>query len=188
VVVLVEQGQPSRRAEAADQEPGDLALARSIKAEVERCLPELSVSIGLGPTCHQLEDYRASYERAHRSLAALKGLQRRGAIVTADQLGVYNLLFDHGNQGELLSFAERMLGPLLAYDREHGTDLVKTLDTYLRLDCRPAATATDLCIHRSTLLYRLERIEEIGKLNLRDPDVRFEAQLALRILSVAEAF
>ena len=185
VVVLVERGRsPRQRSASADKDA--MALAQAIKSEVERFLPSLSVSICVSPTCCELEDYRLAYERARRSLAALKSLQRRGAVISSEQLGVYNLLFDHSNQGELLRFAEGVLGPLLTYDREHGTDLVRTLERYLRQDCRLEPTAAELSIHRSTLLYRLQRIEEIGKLDLRDPDVRFNAQLALRIWRVAE--
>ena len=35
-------------------------------------------------------------------------------------------------------------------------------------------------VHRNTLLYRVERIREIGGLDLDNPETRFNIQLALR--------
>ena len=45
----------------------------------------------------------------------------------------------------------------------------------------PTATAEALFVHRSTLLYRLDRIAEIGKVDLKDADTRFHLDLSLRL-------
>ena len=67
------------------------------------------------------------------------------------------------------------------YDVEHDAQLVETLRCYLRNACAVTATANELFVHRSTLLYRLERIEEIGRVDLADPDARFHLDLSLRL-------
>ena len=42
--------------------------------------------------------------------------------------------------------------------------------------------ARDLNVHRNTLIYRLERIQELlGGANLEDPAMRLNVQLALKI-------
>jgi len=41
-----------------------------------------------------------------------------------------------------------------------------------------------LSVHTSTLKYRLQRIAEVGGLNVRIPDHRFNAALALRLRSL----
>ena len=47
--------------------------------------------------------------------------------------------------------------------------------------CSATATAEALFVHRSTLLYRLDRIAEIGKVDLKDADTRFHLDLSLRL-------
>jgi DNA-binding PucR family transcriptional regulator len=59
--------------------------------------------------------------------------------------------------------------------------LLPTLSTFL--DCAGEAqrTAARLRVHRTTLYYRLSRIEQISGLNLRDGRDRLLAHLALRL-------
>lgn len=76
----------------------------------------------------------------------------------------------YGEPGPLLAFrhpaearavVESVLGPLVDYDRAHGTELVKSLGTFLR--CRRSwnRTAADLHVHRQTVVYRIKRVAEI---------------------------
>lgn len=62
---------------------------------------------------------------------------------------------------EAKALVERILGPLLAHDAEHGTDYVETLRVALDHDRSWQSAASALHIHRQTLGYRLRRIEEI---------------------------
>ena len=73
------------------------------------------------------------------------------------------------------------LAALKAYDAAHGTELLETLRTYLACACSATAASEALFVHRSTLLYRLERIAELGNVNLDDPNTRFHLDLSLRL-------
>jgi DNA-binding PucR family transcriptional regulator len=58
--------------------------------------------------------------------------------------------------------------------------MVKTLGAFLERGGNYDATTQALGVHRSTLKYRLHRIEEISGHDLAQPDVRFNLQLAIR--------
>lgn len=60
---------------------------------------------------------------------------------------------------EARSIVARVLGPLLAHDREHGSDFLTTVRTLLEHDRSWQLAATALHIHKQTLGYRLRRIE-----------------------------
>lgn len=75
---------------------------------------------------------------------------------------------------------DRVLGPLLRYDHEHNTDLVDTLDTFLRFDKSWQLTANAVGVHRQTVAYRLRRMEEITGRNLSTTAHTAEFWLALR--------
>ena len=63
-----------------------------------------------------------------------------------------------------------------------GIDYIDTLRIHLKNSCNASLTSRELSIHRSTLLYRLERINTITKMNLENPDDRFYLELSLAML------
>lgn len=76
--------------------------------------------------------------------------------------------------------AEAILAPLVQHDRQSGGDLLDTLVTYLRSDCRPGPAAAALNLHRNGLSYRLARIEELTGRDLGSLEDRVELVLAAR--------
>jgi len=67
------------------------------------------------------------------------------------------------------------------YDRKNHTDLLMTLETYLRQNCSQNQTAQALHVHLNSLKYRLRRIVELTGLDLRDSEALLYLQLSLRI-------
>lgn len=75
---------------------------------------------------------------------------------------------------------------LIAADREHGTHDALVLKTFLDNDRNVAHTARALYLHRNTLLYRLQKIQQETSLALDDPDTRLATHIALRLLRVSK--
>lgn len=71
-------------------------------------------------------------------------------------------------------------------DEKNNTDYVQTLKVYLEQHLSATQAARDLFIHRSTFLYRLDKIKEILQSDLEDPDEIFYLELSFRILAVTE--
>ncbi len=69
------------------------------------------------------------------------------------------------------------LDALLRYDRENKTELYRTLQVYLTNERNSLQTAKTLFIHRSSLVYRLERIQKITKIDLDNPKNRLLLQI-----------
>lgn len=67
---------------------------------------------------------------------------------------------------------------LLEHDKESTTSYVETLKAFLECNMSASKTATQLFVHRSTLMERLQRIRRELGIDLDDPD----QQLYLRIL------
>lgn len=94
-------------------------------------------------------------------------------------------LMQHGYQGFL---PEQICHPaviqLLQYDREHETQLYDTLKTYIQQQYNASECARKLYINRSSLLKRLERIEQLTGIRL--PDVSDRTYIALSYLIMEE--
>jgi len=165
------------------------AKVRSIAEAIQReaCCIALgaAVSVGVGETCKNVEDFAMSYAHARRALDLVKSLGRSNVVTSLDDLGVYGMLFRTQDPGELLRFADRMLAPLLEYDLKHAAALLETLRVYLEENCNHRKTAERLNIHINTLSGRLQRIKTIGNLDLTDSETRLNLHLAFRVLDLA---
>lgn len=71
---------------------------------------------------------------------------------------------------------------LMDYDREKGTPYFETLREYLLQERDIPRTSEALIIHRTTLLYRLKKIQSLIRVNLEDPWQRLQLMLSLWIL------
>ncbi|MEU1446785.1 PucR family transcriptional regulator [Streptomyces mirabilis] len=83
------------------------------------------------------------------------------------------------NRDRLARLVQHTLGPLLAWEAAHPSDLVRTLEIHLRHGCSPTRTAALLHIGRQSLYQRLERIESLLGLEIDDPDLLGELLAAL---------
>lgn len=71
---------------------------------------------------------------------------------------------------------------LMAHDRKHGSEYAQTLRTYLNHNQNAVKTAKELYIHRSTFLYRLDKIREILGSQLENPDEILYLMLSYKLL------
>ena len=60
--------------------------------------------------------------------------------------------------------ARKVLGPLIAHDKQTNSELVSSVRVFLRNDRTWQRSADELKIHRQTLVYRLRRVEELSGL------------------------
>jgi DNA-binding PucR family transcriptional regulator len=109
-----------------------------------------------------------------------------------EQTGAYRLLLSAmtENPAELQRFYAETVEPLLAYDEQYETELVRTLATFLEADGNVAGTAQRLFTHRHTIYYRLERVRELSGLDVSSSDGREKLSLglkAMRVLGISAA-
>ncbi len=109
-----------------------------------------------------------------------------GGALAFDQTGAYRLLLGtmSENPSELQRFYEETVEPLVAYDEQYETELLRTLATFLEADGNVAGTAQRLFTHRHTIYYRLERVRELSGLDVSSSDGREKLSLGLKAMRV----
>ena len=70
----------------------------------------------------------------------------------------------------------------------HRSSLVQTIDAYFNYRGNISQTSERLFVHRNTLLYRLERIQEVTGQNLENADERLALHLALKFWQLRPEF
>jgi len=140
--------------------------------------PEAPLYCGLGTLAPDLGDWRKSFRQAGQALEMARRLKESRPLYFPD-LSVYRLLLQLEYHPELRAFKDEILGPLLAH--EGGDELIHTLEVYFEHHGTLSQAADALYIHRNTLVYRLDRIAEITRLDFDNTETRLAVQLALRI-------
>lgn len=134
--------------------------------------PNYIVNIGIGTRQKSLEKYKLSYEQASKCINLAIKQKQKNMIYYYEQLGLYQLFYDINNKTLLENFVHNILYSLMAYDKKYNTNLIQTLEVYLNKNCNLNQTAKTLFIHRNTIKYRLQRIEEITNTSLDDAFTR----------------
>ncbi|CCH30311.1 PucR family transcriptional regulator ligand-binding domain-containing protein [Actinosynnema sp. NPDC047251] len=121
----------------------------------------------------------AAEEAAH---ARRLGERRAGrtCVVAGEEIALHQLLLAGVPEELRGSLRRRVLGPVLDYDAEHGTDLVGTLRVFLDRSGSWTAAAGQLHVHVNTLRYRMGRVEDLLGVDLADFTVRVDLYLALQ--------
>ncbi|WP_020662048.1 PucR family transcriptional regulator [Amycolatopsis benzoatilytica] len=112
--------------------------------------------------------------------------QRQGTGVQVCRTLSLTGLLTSGADLPIAELATALLAPLRGYDAQHGAELEHTLRTYLEHDGSPAATCRVLRLHRNSLRYRLDQIEQLAGKRLSATEDRLELWLALRVLGPSE--
>ena len=135
------------------------------------------------PVADPVDLHRAAAE----ALLAANVAEARGQDELAfEETGSYRLLLSavSDDPGELRSFYDETVAPLVAYDDEYETELLRTLETFLDADGSVATTAQQLYTHRHTVRYRLERARELTGLDVSSSDGRERLSLGLKAMRV----
>lgn len=75
---------------------------------------------------------------------------------------------------------------LKKYDEEHKTEFYRTLECYAQNHFNALQTSKAMFIHRSTFLYRMERIKELFGIDLDNDDSFLYTLLSMKMLEVAK--
>jgi len=155
------------------------AAGLELEAEGLRRLPGSVVDVGIGRPARDPLGLDGSFREARGAIAAAGWRRGHGAVSLFEELDLDRLLFNTP-ASERAMFVETAVGPLVAYDARHRTNLVETLEVFLATR-KVAVAARTLYVHTNTLANRLERIAEIIGPFADDPDRCLTLGLALRL-------
>lgn len=183
-LATIRRGRVAILAPAADRAPAELLrLAGRLR---DACAGVMGgeVTIGMGRPRTGIASVRSSYREAEQALSMGARFAGTGGVINFADLGLHRLLLSMHGHPELEEYYTDQIGTLLAYDQRTKSQLMQTLEAFFACHGSPTDMAARLHLHRNTVLYRIRRIEEIGKLDLNDPGTRLNLHLCLRVRDV----
>lgn len=156
-------------------------LTRRLLEQIEVEFPDAQFIGGMSGPAQKLTDWPRVYREALQAMDVGERLGLSHQVVEFNSLGVYQLLCELEDIPAVQNFILHVIGPLVTYDKDHRGSLVQTLDAYFNHHGNISQTAESLFVHRNTLLYRMERIQELTEQDLNNADMRLALHLSLKL-------
>ncbi|WP_405061223.1 helix-turn-helix domain-containing protein [Kribbella sp. NBC_01505] len=164
---------------------GDLVLllARTDAVAAARDLVEVAkraaVTIAVVGPARWGEALVDAHRQATRLVTTMVRLGRCNESATPDDLGVAGLV--GASEIDVQAHVQHVLGAVIEYDAQRGTDLVGTLHAYFAAGQSPTRAATELHIHPNTVQQRLERVGALLGAEWQSPERSLNLQVALQL-------
>lgn len=143
---------------------------------------DIVMQLGVSTPFRNLSDVRFFRSQAHEAIHVGEGVDPHNKVFMFHDY-VLKAIINRCLGGTIpQTLYPPSISRLLAYDKAHDGDLVYTLRAYLENDSSTKRTAEKLFMHRNTLLSRLNKIESVGKVDLKDYKTRLVLSFVLAVM------
>ena len=160
-----------------DRYPEDM---KTVLEPVCTCLRQYHMAAGVSNPAHSIVDLPNALFQANTALRLGAAFSDEPVLQYKDY-AAYHMIEIGLENDRVGNFIMPELGRLLEYCRVNGDMLLNTLHVYVSCGCSRKAAAEKLHVHQNTLHYRVQQIEEIMGIRIRDarymPDLMFSLQV-----------
>lgn len=153
-----------------------------LQTELHKCLKQPNIRLGIS-SMKGLSDIHEGYKETVTALELWDFIQPNETLCYYDQLGMYPIVHVLSDQESIKKQLFQYIQPLYAYDKENNAKLVDTLITYLQFGGNIKETAKASFCHYNSIVYRLEKVQTLLGVDLKDPDIRFQLQMAVKVFA-----
>jgi DNA-binding PucR family transcriptional regulator len=122
-----------------------------------------------GTLYERLDKIETSYQEALKVHSLKEQFsEEMNDIIHYRELGVFRYMDYIIEKNKLDAYQHPAIKKLEAYDLLNKTNLLETLEIFIRHDSNVNDAAKKLHVHTNTLVYRLKRISELGNINLKN--------------------
>ena len=157
-----------------------------VRALAERFIPVAAkngfeATIGISSASMQIDLIREHYQQAVDALTAATAFhQGTRRVWIYDDLGFLGSLFSRSPEMKIKNRYTDLVSQIDLYDQEKNTHYLPTLETYLDNLASANLAASALFIHRNTLYQRLEKITDLWGIDLQDPLMVLNLNMAIK--------
>ncbi|MGN1319181.1 MAG: PucR family transcriptional regulator [Lachnospirales bacterium] len=147
-------------------------------------LEGINSTAGIGSAFEGASTIFKGYLQAAQSLELGVNLHPDEKIFSYNKDMIYHLFSSNLTVEQLNDIYSSTLKPLDDYDNKTGSDLSATLYEYIKCDKNISLTAKRLFIHRNTMIYRIQQIQEIIDFDIKDINNLYLIQTAFYIKKI----
>ena len=145
-----------------------------------------AASVGVSSLCEGEAAFADGFAEAQQALLGTVVLRGEPSVLSYEDLGAYKYLLRVAVDGGIRDATVDAVSRLAEYDTQRGSQLVLTLEEFLRRHGNISATSETLFVHPNTLRQRLRRIAELSGLDLRKDDWLM-IEIAVKMVKLEQA-
>lgn len=171
------------------QKEGDETWANQYLDQIEKrfsvSFPHILFSWGIYEAKIGPSEFHNSFLHAKQAHDKCLGSIQKNVRYSYKSTAITRLLSHCTDDPELRQDILTVIDPILTYDKQNQSELMVTLQTYLKIK-NVSEAAKILHLHRQSLIYRLNKIENLTGMTLKDPDNSFLLEVAVRMFTMSE--
>lgn len=140
--------------------------------------------VGIGRCTPGAQSIGKSYRQACQVLKLQKNVHNDKDVVAYQELGIYKLLMDIENQDVINEYYAETIQKLVEYDKLNQTNYCDVLQCYLEHSGSVKETAEAMFVHRNTINYKINKIEEMLNCDLSELDTRLLYSIAFMLKKI----
>ena len=165
-------------------EPSRMAyLPENMYRSLERFLSENSFYAAISRVFPDLSFIKKAYRETDAALRLAKHLNLEYKLHHYERNMAFYPLLAYESEEEVRDLCHPGIMRVYEHDCQRGSDLLHTLDVYFANNLNISQTTAELNLHRNSLYYRIEKIEElIGRELGKDSKLDFQLQYSILVL------
>lgn len=175
------------------EEHADKLIRENTEIAVERILGallkmEIPVKVGVSAAGRSLHHISESFRQVIEGIRLGRIIFPEKNVYDYGDMMIYDLLGNAISLDNLLSLYSNTVAELDVFDRKNNTEFLQTLEVFLENNCNTSKAAQELHLHRNTMMYRMERIEDILQADLKVPEVVLNLRLGIRAKKILKIY
>ena len=163
----------------------ETTVKKAVTDMLKRCnFQKKQCYIGIGRCTQNAQSINKSYRQACQVLKLQKNMHNDQDVVAYQELGVYKLLMDIENQDVINEYYAETIQRLVEYDKLNQTNYCDVLQCYLEHSGSVKETAEAMFVHRNTINYKINKIEEMLNCDLSELNTRLLYSIAFMLKKI----
>lgn len=157
------------------------ALPEETRTAIETLAADGQVLVGVRNLFHKPSKLYVYYQQALQAMSFSRRLSNTGGVFFFSDYAFYIMLDRMEDKPLLEQCRHPVLASLEAYDAGKNTELYETLKIYTKTGFSKNHTAELMFMHRNTVNYRIQQIENLFSVDFSDPSLLFKLQYSFYI-------
>ena len=151
-----------------------------VEKKFQAVFPHITLSWGISESNNEPTNYHECYMHARLAQGLCPQNITQNIRYTYEDTILFKMLSVLAIDQDIMQNSFRIIQPIIEYDTKNQTNLLTTLKAYLKSK-NMSETARILHLHRQSLLYRINKVEELTNLSLKDANNLFLLEICVRL-------
>lgn len=160
-------------------------LVKNIIEEFEKEMEEAKFLAGFNEEYSGIEKLKDIYAKGLKCLDIGELILKGENVYSYEDIGPFIFFDICGLKENREKLYRKYIGDLLKED--DGRELLETLRTYLNCNLNVSSTAKKMFLHNNTIRYRINKIEELLNINLKDYFSRIKLEVILMFMDILKS-